>query len=197
MTDGGAADNRGMVSLLYALLSALESRKSENLKLPDLHIVMAEASASNIDYEPSRGIGAKFGAAEKFASQLIEELFLRLENEYTKIDSKAKVDMHYLAMPAALRLRGGLGTHWMMPPEIKISNVFVADPEEASDYWIDRDDLESLIIRLHDKSGPVCEGEKYGDTKNIFELVLKDQHHQRWTHFLSCLSEGRGSRNQF
>ena len=186
VTDGGAADNRGMVSLLYALLSALEEGEDKAIELPDLHIVMAEASAGSIDYKANRGIGAKFGAAEKFASQLMEELLARLTREYRRVSAnpEAKVHLHYLAMPAALRIRGGLGTHWMMPPGAYLMEVTEPDPDAAEEYWVEREDLERLIVQLHELGERMCPGkgsnDKTSDLAEVESWMCNDPHRARW-----------------
>ena len=53
-----------------------------------------------------------FGAAQKFASQLMLELKQDLEGIYGD-----KIRFHYLSMPMVLR-SGGVGTHWMLPANI-------------------------------------------------------------------------------
>lgn len=127
VTDGGATDNRGIISLLLALKQSLNKQcevackeSDENKRaLPIIHIVVAEASASSVDYAPSRGIGAKFGAAAHFADQLTAELLTDITALYTKLGGKPEnIQLHYLTMPSVFSVRGGLGTHWMLQENI-------------------------------------------------------------------------------
>src|SRR4029079_17485218 len=69
ITDGGAADNRGIESLLLALPRALsdQKKKSERNELPMIHVVVADASALSSASLNDRGVGSALGASGKFA----------------------------------------------------------------------------------------------------------------------------------
>ena len=105
VTDGGATDNRGIISLLYVLKGVLESHissasdTSKNLErpvrdLPDIYIIVADASAFSIDYQQDLGVGTKFGAPEKFASQLMTELVGDVIAHYDSLGGQ--IHFHYL-----------------------------------------------------------------------------------------------------
>jgi predicted acylesterase/phospholipase RssA len=58
VTDGGAADNRGIDALLFALRGALREQKTctNSHRVPMIHIIVADASAATIDYQQDRGM---------------------------------------------------------------------------------------------------------------------------------------------
>jgi hypothetical protein len=123
VTDGGAVENRGIISLLVALDEALAAIAGKNpdkmMALPDVRIVVAEASAFDPDYKNDRGLGAKFGAAEQITNGYVRALLTSINARYQTLTNKANaVRVVYLAMPDALRAAGTFGTHWMMPPLI-------------------------------------------------------------------------------
>ena len=113
VTDGGAVENRGLVSLLLALRDSLEEmndcRESEDNgrrchKLPQaIHIVVAEASAGSSRFTQDRGAITTIAAREKLANLAIEGLMREVKRL-----SKNRVHLHYLAMPASFRVDGGL-----------------------------------------------------------------------------------------
>lgn len=128
VTDGGAVENRGLISLLYAIRSMMERLSpGEIKKLPNMHIVMAEASGESVEYKNyMTGITAANNAKAMIANQLILELKASLEQACEKpglkeqdINAcKGKLNYHYLSMPLMMRARGGLGTHWKMPSSV-------------------------------------------------------------------------------
>jgi hypothetical protein len=132
VTDGGAVENRGVLSLLFALRGAVERRPdagSPAPKIPQIHIVVAEASAGGTGYSKLPGVSSKFGAPRQLGSQLMKELIEEIQDELERIGGKSArklIDVHYLAMPGPLRIDGGLGTHWMLA-----RNVRLGDPAEC------------------------------------------------------------------
>jgi len=129
VTDGGAADNRGIESLLYSLRQALRDQmgKAVSFDLPRIHIIVAEASAFSTKYSQDRGIGSTFGASQKFASQLMVELLEDCRAAYGDLAMRSGLDaqsedegimLHYLAMPSFFRSKVGIGTNWMLPASV-------------------------------------------------------------------------------
>ena len=150
VTDGGATDNRGIISLLYALKHAVTSNgvipRSE---LRDVDIIIAEASATSLAYTQDRGTGGIFGAAQKFASQLMLELKQDLENIYGD-----KIRFHYLSMPMVLRSGGGVGTHWMLPANVTFKRPLAqsnmgGDEAASKEVTLSGDQVRSIIDALH------------------------------------------------
>lgn len=139
VTDGGANENLGLVSALYALRGALnELRKppaDPHAPLRPIQIVTIEASASSYDYTPDRGIGAATdGAKERLTGGVTQELLNEVETSIVGVTADPqKIQIHHLALPLAFRSRGGFGTHWMFP-----EYIVVTDPRRAAPlkwYW--------------------------------------------------------------
>ena len=147
VTDGGAEENLGLVSALFALQSALQQIKAEQrqrktaqeqiktrrkhsesrIHLRPINIVLAEASAAAFDYEQDRGIAAAVGGAKErmtggLTNALIENI-RRLQIEIGGQDKAPKLlKLHYLPLPLVFRARGGFGTHWMQADRIEMSD---------------------------------------------------------------------------
>jgi len=189
VTDGGATDNRGIISLLYALQSALDEQtkacgkkcKSYAMQRPEIHIIIADASAATIDYSADRGVGSKFGAAQKFASQLMLKQIAQAKKAYG--DMGGEIHEHYLSMPAVLRMRGGLGTHWMMPVQVTLKDITEPVPDKARTLTIDRLPLISLITQLHDSNSDKCDEPQSAykpESETPEEWVKADPHACAW-----------------
>jgi predicted acylesterase/phospholipase RssA len=106
VTDGGAADNRGLEMLLFAL-------REERPACPapvEIHVVVVEASGVSEQFSQDRGIGSAMGAGAQFAGQLNVELARQLPG----------VQFHMVAMPLALRKADSFGTHWMLQRYIAV-----------------------------------------------------------------------------
>jgi hypothetical protein len=128
VTDGGATENLGLVSALYAVRAALG--KLQPGEIPEIHIVTVEASATTYDYTPDRGVNAATGGSkERLTGALSQELL----NQVQALASRAtiasgRVQVHDLALPLAFRSRGGFGTHWMFPDAVVVENPRRAAP---------------------------------------------------------------------
>ncbi|MEJ2345018.1 MAG: patatin-like phospholipase family protein [Gammaproteobacteria bacterium] len=161
VTDGGAADNRGLVSLLYALRHALVKlgQAPRRGPLPALYVVVAEASKEGFDFKQDRGIGAKSGAAEKFATQLSAVLWRDIKARYQALGGKSdNLRMYYLAMPLSLRARGGLGTHWILPNTVRLRDAVIADPDasEPPSVVLSGEQVRTIIDQLHSVERDPC-----------------------------------------
>lgn len=168
VTDGGAADNRGLISLLFALEKTIDGLPDDwPYNLPDVHIVSADASGLDLVYAQDRGIGSAFGAAERFASEIITDKLEDIQQNYALRTGSAAVRFHNILMPLALRSDGGIGTHWMLPDKILVRPPFgtkagmgddnplnKADPcrDDSGDLGLMRSMLRFLSIRK-----PGCE----------------------------------------
>jgi len=144
VTDGGVNENRGLISLLYALNSAL--RQWSVGKSVDIHVLALDASAFSIDYDEDRGIHNLFSgtAQERLASGLERQLLVQICRKAEELGGEClaknsgtakagpKIHMHYLSMPAVLAMRGGFGTHWMLPETVRVTNP--RDPEPNSSF---------------------------------------------------------------
>ena len=105
VTDGGANENLGLVSALYALRGALyELRKppaDSHAPLRPIQIITIEASASSYDYTPDRGIGAATdGAKERLTGGVTQELLNEVEASIAGVTpDPQKIQIHHLALP--------------------------------------------------------------------------------------------------
>jgi hypothetical protein len=128
VTDGGATENLGLVSALYALRAALA--KLQPADIPEIHVVTVEASATTYDYTPDRGVNAATGGSkERLTGGLSQELL----NQVQALASRAtrgngRVQVHDLALPLAFRSRGGFGTNWMFPEAVVVENPRLPAP---------------------------------------------------------------------
>jgi hypothetical protein len=192
VTDGGAAENRGTLSMLYALLATLrEAKRKDGQEVLPIQIVIAEASAVNLDFSQDRGIGSAIGAPEKFASQLTLDLLDHVTNAYQKLGGK-QLNVHFIPMPLVLRSRGGVGTHWKMPAYVTIRN-----PKDKDDTRILSDRQARALVmdlyvpadrRFRDKAGadekPLLD-EAWTWIEGVGAPQRYGQHRQNWT----CLVE--------
>lgn len=195
VTDGGAADNRGIISLLYAVHSMLDECKNRpewkcREDPPEIHIIVADASAVTIDYRSDRGFGSLSGAANKFASQLMLELVTSAEHKYA-LNEKGRILTHYLPMPAVLRTRGGLGTHWMMPQKAVFTDICEPDRKLAKKLTVDRLQLLEMMVDLHAPSAvspPLkatdCQLPRPDEAR---EWLAADRHARAWSEIVVAL----------
>jgi hypothetical protein len=135
VTDGGATDNRGLISLLLALRSILEGWTDTDGELPPVRIVVADASAYGDTFAQDRGLSALGGARLHLSNKLIATLFSQVKALHEeKSKQKGKLTIHDLTLPKAIR--SGMGTHWMMPTEVTFApKKWIAgttDPSKAS-----------------------------------------------------------------
>ncbi len=126
VTDGGATENLGLVSALYALRGSLE-RVREGTHLSPVHIVALEASAIDYDYQDDRGIGAATGGSKErinagLTQMLLKEIETRLREKHT-----SELKVHYLPLPVGFRSRGGFGTHWMFARNVRVLNPHLVE----------------------------------------------------------------------
>ena len=165
VTDGGALENLGLVSALYAIKSALldhsrtcgEAHPDGACALRPLHIVVAEASAVGYDYQQDRGISAGIGGAkERMTGELTRALLDEIERTYH--DNGAEVHVHYLPLPLTFRARGGFGTHWMHDPSIRVSDPRPRTPAtgELVSASLGRQEVDKVWRALHDTHTPYC-----------------------------------------
>ena len=201
VTDGGASDNRGVLSLLYALRDALqqEQQRCENIDCssaprPDLHVFIAEASATTLSFSRGSGISAAFGAPAQFASQLMVDMAEQVKALYEEDENlNGKVYFHYLAMPIMMRSNGGLGTHWMLPTTVKFNQPLnmglQGEFEEVYPVKLSGSEARQLVDALHSKQSPSRDHKKM-DT--LWHWICEDQysrHQQVWSEALSKLGQ--------
>jgi hypothetical protein len=203
VTDGGAEENLGLISALYALESALAKIPScENVR--PIHVVIAEASAVAYDYREDWGTSVVLGeSSERLTGGLTNELIERLQ---CKDGSKATVQFNYLGLPLAFRARGGFPTHWMYPTEFHLNDPrprttsFLVEPSERKAI-LKRTDLEELWSALHDPDKSFCDyGFESHDAEKVKKWVCgpqqddrngRDLHMEKWKKLVCALRPNR------
>jgi hypothetical protein len=179
ISDGGALDNRGVLSLLYMLRGALKDMDPK--QVPEIHIVIADASAMSFDYSRDRGLAAAFSASSKLqlADGLIRTLMADICREISggedtsvwtdsRTGCETKIQLHTLNMPTVFRSRGGIGTHWMMPAVAQLK-----DPRSPTKKGEKADvrcnDLIDTIMALHAGPTSYC-GTEISGNKEVRKL---------------------------
>jgi hypothetical protein len=178
VTDGGAMDNRGIISLLYALQGAVKRGLAEfnrkgslHRKPPKIHIIVADASAVDLGYSQDRGIGAAFGAPARLASQLMVNLMKSIEKDYKKMDGR--IELFHLNMPLVLRSNGGLGTHWMFPANVTLRTPFGIEGED--EFSLEGDAVKKIVADLH-RLQPNNLNIDDPDVEKAWDWICKDGH---------------------
>ncbi|HEU5136776.1 MAG TPA: hypothetical protein VFU13_16640 [Steroidobacteraceae bacterium] len=163
VTDGGATENLGLVSALYALRGSVQDLP-EGAKISDIHVLAFEASAIDYDYSDDRGIGAATGGSKERLNAGLTQMLL--DDVRGLVGARgAKLHVHYLPLPVAFRSRGGFGTHWMFAPHIRLANPHVASMPDSSMFKrasetdfvvLERKEVMSTMRGLFDPDEPVC-----------------------------------------
>jgi predicted acylesterase/phospholipase RssA len=201
VTDGGASDNRGIESLLYALIGALKQEQAwvkDNGEgapraRPHLVVVVAEASAVSSQFVQDRGVGAKFGAPAKFASQLMLHLINDARWRYRSLGGTLSV--HYLPMPLVLRADGGIGTHWKLQASLKFDEPMlrriVGREQEAVTF--EGEQIRGVIDSLHSLTAPLPV-QAAREHEKLWEWICADvetEHQKLWQCLADRLGEAR------
>lgn len=212
VTDGGATENLGLVSALYALRAALKELQGH--RVPEIHIVTIEASATAYDYTPDRGLNAATGGAkERLTGGLTQELLDEVQELALQgSGGDRRVQVHDLALPLAFRSRGGFGTHWMFPGSIVVENPRLAAPlgwyqrlpagwraNDAPNAVIDKAQLIELWTALHDPDQRFCSRPWETDSRRVADWVCgeniggaelpKDVHITEWRDLINSLGQ--------
>jgi hypothetical protein len=122
VTDGGAADNRGLEPVIYAARDSVQNLPAGKTQLPTLRIVIIDASGTSSGFAQDRGLGSALGAGAHFADQLNNEVANRLSQIYKAANQEKDLQFYYVPMPNMLRTSGSFGTHWMLQKFIKVDN---------------------------------------------------------------------------
>ena len=159
VTDGGAEENQGLISVLTVLHHAVESlaeakpSSERPVVFPDIHLVVAEASADSVYYSGDRGVGA-IGMASKnlsygYSAALLNDLRLHYRNaQGNQTQNPATIELHVLAMPSCLRY-GGIGTHWMLPNTVRLKRTDVRAANSEITVELPREAVATIIQDLH------------------------------------------------
>ena len=183
VTDGGATENLGLVSALLALENAL--RGAGKTKLRHIRIVMIEGSAFNYDYSQDRGVAAATEQSkERLTGRLTLELLARVQEAAKAVDADARVSLHDLSLPRVFRSRGGFGTNWMFPQDVRVTTPLSASLPWAGQqhfeqyflgtrYWVtlNKDQLMTLWQALFADNGDFCKTTWSNDTAHDLTTV--------------------------
>ncbi len=168
VTDGGATENLGLVSALFALRGTLAQLPAD-ARLSDLHVLALEASAIDYDYRDDRGVGAATGGSKERINAGLTQSLLKEVGALVATHGAA-LRVHYLPLPVAFRSRGGFGTHWMFARNVRVTNPLLtsapdwkqsllglAGDEHAQDH-VDLDQGQVLATwrALFDPREPIC-----------------------------------------
>jgi hypothetical protein len=219
VTDGGATENLGLLSALYALRAALE--KLQHRDIPEIHIVTIEASATAYDYQPDRGVNAATGGSkERLTGGLTQELLNQVQAlALNDKDDMRHVQVHDLALPLAFRSRGGFGTHWMFPDSIVVENPQLAAPllwyrHQVAEWFsknpptatIKKQGLINLWSELHDPKQMFCSDDWHDDERRVAywvcgkdnagrQTLTPDIHIREWAKLIDSLKSRETASN--
>jgi hypothetical protein len=210
VTDGGAEENLGLISALYALRNAIGRLPAGGV--PEIHLVIIEASAVGMDYAQDRGLSAILGGSrERLAGGLANALLADVSARMQARGANRGLAIHDLTLPLAFRARGGFGTHWMYAKQFELH-----DPRPRSSSWldffkvaslspatatVDRTALEALWSALHDPDPQAFCARTYGndDAMNVKAWIcgsrdgpteVRDQHLAQWAGLVQSLGGG-------
>jgi hypothetical protein len=164
VTDGGATENLGLVSALFALRGTLD-RLPRGARLSDIHIVALEASAIDYDYSDDRGLGAATGGSKERINAGLTQTLLTEVHRLAEEKHGVSVTVHYLPLPVAFRSRGGFGTHWMFAPIVRVANPHLPEKPDDSMFAdakadtvdLDRPEVTATLRAMFDPVEPICE----------------------------------------
>jgi hypothetical protein len=149
--------------------------------------VVAAASAVSSQFVQDRGVGAKFGAPVKFASQLMLHLINEARWRYRNLGGSLTV--HYLPMPLVLRADGGIGTHWKLQASLKFDEPLlrrIAGRNQEA-VALDGGQIRSVIDSLHSLAA-LQSLPAQRDRDKLWEWICADaetEHQKLW----QCLAD--------
>jgi len=163
VTDGGAAENRGIVALLRALKSALadevasRANRASTTPPPKIIIIVADASALPLAFTQDRGLGSILAGGTQYATQLSQELLNQIANDYRTLAGKGweeKLKLRHLVIPSKLYSDGGMGTHWMLPSSFSFDVPVEANGVRGKRLIsLNQTQMKQLLVRLHARPG--------------------------------------------
>ncbi|MGO7047581.1 patatin-like phospholipase family protein [Rhizobium johnstonii] len=182
VTDGGAVENRGAMTLYYSIRDAFRSAPQAPQALPPLHVVIADVSASAGRYSESFGFGSVLGAGGQLGLGLETELRAAIERLYC--DHSSEVSIHEIAMPRVFR-DGGIGTHWLLPNSLSFANP--AKPSETE--ILSAHDVETLVLALHNDISETYQDEAAAKKVKLWaQDDAAAKHDANWKEFLASLT---------
>ena len=185
VTDGGAADNRGLEPLLYGLRDALRNAGRGDTKLPAVSIVIIEASGIDDSFQQDRGVGSALGAGAHYADQVNIELADSLMALYQAAHQEKDIQFFYVAMPKMLRKSGSFGTHWMLQDSIDVSN------ESEQSTKADKKTFKGTQVVTALRAAYACQ--PAGTSTELVDWIAGTPEFKQWCGMWSALAAGSGS----
>ena len=138
IVDGGAVENRGLVSLLYYLRSLPEET------LARAHVAVVDVSGLSTGFSQTRGTAAALGAPRKLGTQLIAELTASLRRQ----PGGQAVRFYDLTLPRAMRT--SFGTHWRMQKTVRVvpASEPIGVPNDDPPVELVQQDVETFFEEL-------------------------------------------------
>jgi hypothetical protein len=146
VTDGGAVDNRGMETLLYALRASLNRGRSTG-PLPRIIVLVVDASGLSPQFSQDRGSAAALSAGSQMASQLSSELIGSIQRDYCAAGQPNDFGFAYLFMPDEIRTSTSFGTHWMLQPHITVKHK--SERGEETSVTLGGDEMVKILEILY------------------------------------------------
>jgi hypothetical protein len=110
----------------------------------------------------------------------MEELVFEINDLCQELTGKENhVRLHYLSMPNTLRMRGGLGTHWMLPKTVKLTDTTARDPDHAKSVRVSSDVVRKLICELH-QTNVLYSVDSSREQTQLTEWIERDEHRTNW-----------------
>jgi len=188
VTDGGAVENRGAMSLYYSIRDAVRSPSVYQQPLAPLHVVIADVSASGGIYSESFGFGSVLGAGGKLGLGLESELKTEIEKLYC--DRYASFMVHEIMMPGMFT-NGGIGTHWLLPNSLSFKNP--ADPSQTE--ILGAADVKTMVLGLHSKDRPTFSDAAAKTVDGWAHDGKNSEHDTNWQKLLDALTTPRKVEN--
>jgi len=187
VTDGGAADNRGLESLLWAIDSAVQARPATCGHVPDILVIELDAGGFSNAYSQDRGAGAALAGGGEYASALSGEIRGVLDRTYRDPNhpDRDKVQLFYIEMPLPMRMTWG--THWMLQDTIALRPA----DRKARPQTVSGVDAIGLLRALHNPPSPTLAAASWYGTVRGW-LTADCWHTDEWKWFTDAFA---GKRN--
>jgi len=191
VTDGGASENRGIISLLYALRFALEQeQKTTHRAPPRIHVLVVDASEEETEYFQDRGVGTVISAADVYASQLMVELSAQIAKLAEQGGGGKRFELHYVGMPDVLRTSGSFGTHWMLANTYVLRHAKENGEKERA--ILSGKDLKRLVVELHSGSKAANPKKRYQLSRDMItakKWITEEGYDAKWAGLCRAIRE--------
>lgn len=177
VTDGGAVENRGAMTLYLFIRDALRPL-GNSVSLPPLRIIVADVSASAGSYSESFGFNSVLGAGGQLGLGMEGEVFSDIHDIYCA--HKSIATRHEIDMPKVLR--DAIGTHWLLPGSLTFRET------GAKPVTLYSDDVKKMVLALHNEDDPGFDHP--GDARKVLQWARDEQNRpaNKWERLIQVLS---------